>query len=46
MNLYRCEVCQDVYCNSWPLDPCPSCGAPGQQTQRVEPETAANSLPA
>jgi rRNA maturation endonuclease Nob1 len=41
MNLYRCEVCQDVYCSPWPLDPCPSCGAPGHHTHHVEAESHA-----
>lgn len=41
MNLYRCQACGDIYCNSWLLDPCPSCGAPGAQTRPLEPEAAA-----
>jgi rRNA maturation endonuclease Nob1 len=45
MNLYHCEACHDVYVSSWPLDPCPSCGAPGKLTQLIEPEPAA-AIPA
>lgn len=40
MNLFRCEICQDVYCSSWLLDPCPSCDAPGEHTHPIEEEAA------
>ncbi len=40
MNLYRCEVCQDVWCHLWPLEQCPSCGARGPQTLITDPDEA------